>query len=131
MPKLTIGDVAKRCGVRASTLRFYEERSLLPRPARQGGKRVYDPEILDRLAVIQLAKKSGLTIGEIAGLLRGIGRRRPAAKSWSQVARAKLVELERRIEEAQRMKTVLAALAECQCPSLEDCGRTLNSRRSS
>jgi len=129
MPRLAIGDVAKRCDVRASTLRFYEERRLLPTPMREGGRRVYDPEILDRLAVIELAKRSGFTIGEIASLLRGLDGPRPAADSWRRMAAAKLAELDHRIEQAQSMKGLLVSLAECECATLKDCGSTLNAKR--
>ncbi len=42
MPDLTIGDVARRSGLRPSALRYYEEAGLLPAPARVNGRRRYD-----------------------------------------------------------------------------------------
>ena len=49
---LTIGEVARRAGVRTSTIRYYEEAGLLPEPERVGGKRRYEEGILRRLALI-------------------------------------------------------------------------------
>ena len=64
---LTIGEVARRAGVRASAIRYYEEAGLLPAPERVGGKRRYDEGILRRLAIIGGAKRAGFTLREIRG----------------------------------------------------------------
>jgi len=122
---LTIGEVAARTGVRASALRYYEAAGLVPAPRRRGGKRVYDPAVLDRLAVIELAKAAGFTLRETRSLLTGLGRRRPAARAWQRLARDKVAELDRRIAEASRMKAMLGVLVACDCPTLGDCGRAL------
>ena len=68
---LTIGEVARRAGVRASAIRYYEEAGLLEEPERVGGKRRYDEEALRRLALIGGAKRAGFTLGEIRTLLHG------------------------------------------------------------
>jgi MerR family redox-sensitive transcriptional activator SoxR len=60
---LTIGEVARRAGVRTSAIRYYEEAGLLPEPERVGGKRRYEKEILRRLALIGGAKRAGFTLG--------------------------------------------------------------------
>ena len=52
MAMLTIGQIATRAGVRASAIRYYESRGLLPAASRDAGKRVYDVSVLERLAVI-------------------------------------------------------------------------------
>ncbi len=54
--EMTIGEIAQRVGVRASTLRYYENVGLLPTPKRISGKRYYDVTVLKRLAIIQLTK---------------------------------------------------------------------------
>jgi MerR family transcriptional regulator, redox-sensitive transcriptional activator SoxR len=126
---LTIGEVAARTGLRASALRYYEQAGLVPAARRRGGKRVYDPAVLDRLAVIELAKAAGFTLRETRTLLAGLGRRRPAARAWQRLAHDKLAELEQRIAEASRMKELLGVLAACECPTLEECGRTLRRAR--
>jgi DNA-binding transcriptional MerR regulator len=65
-----ISEVARRSGFSTSTLRFYETVGLLARPARsQGGYRVYDEQVLDRLRFIGRAKQLGLPLEEIRELV--------------------------------------------------------------
>lgn len=125
MAKLGIGEVARRSGVSASAIRYYEGCGLLPRVPREGGRRIYDEGVLDRLAVIELAKGSGFTLREIQRLLRGLGSKRPAAASWRRLAAGKLHELDGRIAQLERMRELLGTLSACDCPTLEDCGRAL------
>jgi len=76
---LTIGQVASRTGLRASAIRYYEAQGLLPRPSRQAGKRMYSAAILDRLAVIELAKIAGFGLSEIRVLLSHVEAGEPSA----------------------------------------------------
>jgi len=124
MEQLTIGQVAKRAGLRPSALRYYESAGLIPKPARASGRRIYAPDVVDRLAVIALAQAAGFTLAEIRRLLGGLGRRSPGER-WRQLAAGKLAELDRRLEELARMKRLLAVLVACECPTLDDCGRAL------
>ncbi len=102
---LTIGQVASRAGLRASAVRYYEAQGLLPAASRRGGKRVYDASILERLAVIALAKMAGFEVHEIR-------------------------DLDEQISRLARMKDVLAKLRGCRCATLEECGRAFNRARS-
>jgi len=71
-----IGEVEKRAGVSARTVRYYEELGLLPGVRRRaGGRRVYGPDQLERLRFIQRLKKLGLSLSEIKDLnaVYGIG----------------------------------------------------------
>jgi DNA-binding transcriptional MerR regulator len=56
---LTIGQVGKAAGVSASAIRYYERHQILPEPARVGGKRRYDADVLHRLSVLDVAKQAG------------------------------------------------------------------------
>ena len=67
-----IGEVARRAGIRASAIRYYEEVGLLAAPARVGGKRRYDEGVLRCLANIEGAKRAGFTIGEMRAFLDGL-----------------------------------------------------------
>lgn len=68
---LKIGQVARRCGVSVSSIRFYERRGVLPAPARMSsGYRVYPPEALARLRVIKALQALGFTLEEIADALQ-------------------------------------------------------------
>lgn len=128
MAKLTIGEVSRKTGLASSAIRYYEREGLIPRAPKEGGRRIYDPEILDRLAVIGVAKAAGLTIRETKRLLSGLGGQRPAAEAWQQLTRDKLEEIEGRIKSLEQMKHVLEVLMICDCPTLDDCGRALRER---
>lgn len=67
---LDISEVAERSGLAASALRFYERRGLVSPAGRNGLRRTYRPDVLDRLALISCARGAGFTIAEIAGFLR-------------------------------------------------------------
>ena len=125
MAELAIGEVARRAGLASSAIRYYESQGLIPRAARRGGRRVYGPEILERLKLIDLAKRAGFTIAEIRRLLGGFTRRTPAGDRWRSLAERKLEELERQIAEAQQMKRVLRVVMGCDCPTLDDCARAM------
>jgi MerR family redox-sensitive transcriptional activator SoxR len=122
---LTIGEVAERTGVAASALRYYEREGLIPKADRRGGKRVYGEDILDRLALIGVAKAAGFTVAEIQTLLSGFARRTPPGQRWRKLAERKLAELETRIAEVERMKRVLEAVTRCECPTFEECSRAI------
>jgi MerR family redox-sensitive transcriptional activator SoxR len=122
---LAIGEVARRAGIAASAIRYYERQGLVPRADRRGGKRVYGEDVLDRLALIRVAKAAGFRVSEIQTLLRGFGRRTPPGPRWRSLARRKALELDARVAEAERMKRVLAAVARCDCPTFEECSRAL------
>lgn len=122
---LSIGDVAKQADIAASAIRYYEAEGLIPRAERVNGRRVYDPEIVGRLAIIRLAKSAGFTIGEVRQLLNGFARRTPPGRRWHAMAAAKLVELDDRIREAKRMKRILLATTRCECPTFDDCSRAM------
>jgi MerR family redox-sensitive transcriptional activator SoxR len=128
MAELRIGEVAARSGIATSAIRYYESEGLIPRPARISGQRVYEESIVDRLGLIDLAKRAGFTVAEIKKLLAGFSRRTPPGERWRKMTRAKLDELDERIAEAERMKRVLRAVERCQCPTLSDCGRALKMR---
>ena len=106
---LTIGQVASRAGLRASAVRYYEAQGLLPAASRRGGKRVYDASILERLAVIALAKMAGFEVHEIRDALSRIGDGQPAL-TWKTLGEAKSVALVEQISRLARTKDVLTKL---------------------
>src|SRR5437773_8150080 len=69
--KLTIGELAERVGVTPDTLRYYEHVRLLPPPPRSnGGYRLYEPGVADRVAFIRKAQALGLTLDDVREVLR-------------------------------------------------------------
>jgi MerR family redox-sensitive transcriptional activator SoxR len=122
---LTIGEVASQTGIAASAIRYYEREGLIPKAQREGGKRIYDEEILDRLALIGAAKAAGFTVAEIRTLLSGFARRTPPGPRWRKLAESKLTELDVRLAEVLQMKRVLETVTRCDCPTLEECSRAI------
>lgn len=119
-----IGEVAQRAGIATSAIRYYEKEGLILKADRQGNARVYGSDIFDRLALIELAKKAGFTIAETRELVRGISRRTSPGPRLQFMARKKLLEVEERIAEAERMRGVLQKMTRCECPTFEECTRT-------
>lgn len=69
MRELDIGEVVKRSGVPASTLRYYEQLGLLQALGRRGLRRQYDEQVLERLALIGLGQAAGLSLQQIGASL--------------------------------------------------------------
>ena len=122
---LTIGEVARRTGVRASAIRYYEEAGLLEEPERVGGKRRYDEEVLRRLALIGGAKRAGFTLGEIRILLHGFTAGTGAEQRWQALASGKLVEVDEAISQLRETRGLLEEALRCECASLDECARLL------
>jgi MerR family redox-sensitive transcriptional activator SoxR len=129
MARLAIGEVAKRAGIASSAIRYYEAEGLLPPAERENGRRIYDPQIVDRLTFIELAKRSGFTVAEIRRLLGGFARATPPGVRWRALAEKKKDELDRRISEARKMRELLDILTGCECPTLDACARGLREGR--
>jgi DNA-binding transcriptional MerR regulator len=117
---LSISDVSARTGLRPSALRYYEEAGLVTPAARISGRRHYDDDVLDRLAVIACAQEAGFTIAEIGELLAG-GDDPPAA--WRALAERKLTEVDALIRQAQATRRLLEECLRCNCLSLAECGQ--------
>ncbi|HEY0738700.1 MAG TPA: MerR family transcriptional regulator [Herpetosiphonaceae bacterium] len=129
MEELTIGEVARRAGIRTSALRYYESVGLLPAPRRVSGRRRYEAGIVQRVRVVQLAQAAGFTIAEIQTLLHGFAPDTPPAARWQRLAHDKLRELDAAIERIQTMKRILEMGLSCGCLRLEDCALVLDAAR--
>ena len=118
MSDIDIAELARRSGIRASALRFYEEKGLIAPVGRRGLKRLYDPGVLERLSLIALGRASGFSLDEIAVMLAGPGRPRIDKVQL----RIKADEIGRRIEALSRMRAGLLHAAACTAPGgLMDC----------
>lgn len=120
---LTIGQVASRTGLRASAIRYYESRGLLPKASRVGGRRVYEQSVLQRLAIIALAKTAGFQLDEIRATLWPPGEGTPAGR-WKTFASAKQHDVDAEMKRLLITKHVLTRMSACSCATLEECGRT-------
>lgn len=86
MSSLSIGQLAVRAEVNASTLRYYESIGLLPAPERKNGQRRYDERLLDRIHFIKVAQQTGFSIQEIVVLLEGFETDDSLSERWEQRA---------------------------------------------
>jgi MerR family transcriptional regulator, redox-sensitive transcriptional activator SoxR len=129
IPQLSIGEVARRSGVAATAIRYYESLGLLPAPPRAGGKRRYDESVLDWLGLIALAREAGFTMAEVRELVGGFAPGTPPAERWRALATRKLAEMEALVERVGRMRAVLRTALACGCPRLEECGHRLTAGR--
>jgi MerR family redox-sensitive transcriptional activator SoxR len=116
---LPIGEVARQTGMRASRIRFYERRGILPEPERVSGMRRYSPDVVRRLAIIDLAQRVGFTLDEI-GQLFGPDERPPHDRI-RMLAIEKLPQIEDLIERAETIRTLLVTCAVCECDSFDEC----------
>ena len=116
---MRIGEVARRGGVRASLIRYYEDIGLLPEPERVSGQRRYDETVLRRLAVIDVAQRAGLSLDEIRELVDHGDD--PMSERLREVAERRLPEIDALIERAGRVRAWLADATQCGCRSLDDC----------
>lgn len=121
MTPLSIGDVARRTGIRPSALRYYEEAGILPAPARLSGRRCYDSDVIRRIEVLRFAQQAGFTLQEIKTLLHGFGAETPLSARWQALARAKLEELDVLAKRIRRMRRALEFGLKCGCVRVEDC----------
>lgn len=117
MSDLDIAEVARRSGVPASTIRFYEEKGLVAPIGRRGARRLFDPEILQRLALIALGRAAGFSLDEIGLMFAPDGRPRIDRERL----KAKADELDGRIRRLQAMRDGLRHAAECAAPSHLEC----------
>ena len=73
---MDIAEVARRSGVPASALRFYEEKGLIASTGRAGLRRTFAPEVIEQLSLIALGRAAGFALDELKGMVRGAGRKR-------------------------------------------------------
>jgi Hg(II)-responsive transcriptional regulator len=108
---LSIGKAASAAGVRVDTLRYYEKRRLLPRPARTyTGYRMYDEDAVRRVRFIKRAQELGFTLKEIAELLELADGRAGGCGEVRAFAGKKAGDLAAKIRDMRRMKAVLESL---------------------
>lgn len=121
MEELTITEVARRAGIRASAIRYYESIQLLPAPQRSAGRRRYNPDILRRISFIQVAQAAGLTIAEIQTLINELDEDAPLSERWQALAQQKLAEVDALMRKVQGMQMILVNGLQCSCTNLEEC----------
>ncbi|HET6565970.1 MAG TPA: helix-turn-helix domain-containing protein [Xanthomonadales bacterium] len=114
---MDISEVANQSGLPASTLRYYEEIGLVRSVGRKGLKRLFENQVLERLALISLGQAAGFSLDEI--------RRMIGLDGQPQIDRALLMrkaeQLDASIKQLTRMRDGLQHAAVCSAPSHMEC----------
>jgi len=119
---LTIGDVARRSGVAASALRYYESMELIHAERNSGGHRRFGRAVLRRVAFIVFAQRVGLHLDEIRHELAKLpGDRVPDRDDWARLSNEWSRRIDARIAELERLKHGLTECIGCGCLSMERC----------
>lgn len=109
--QLSPKEVARAAGVSTDTLRHYERKGVLPAPARlSNGYRRYPKETVSRVRLVQRALAVGFTLDELASILRERDRGGAPCRKVQALARDKLADLERRLEEMTALRDELRGM---------------------
>ena len=120
--ELTVGEVAKRTGVRVSTLHFYERKGLIQSERTALNHRVYPRSVIRRVSVIQIAQRAGLSLAEIAQALERLPKDRAiSARDWDRVSTAWRDDLTDRIALLTSLRDELTGCIGCGCLSVDEC----------
>lgn len=113
----TIGQLARAAGVPTTTVRYYERANLLKPDARTGGNyRTYSTTSLERLQFIRSAQAAGLSLDDIASLIRLTDEHNAPCKEVQVILRQRLADIDQRLQELRSVKSaVQTALKECKC----------------
>jgi DNA-binding transcriptional MerR regulator len=114
---MDIAEVARRSGLPASTLRYYEEKRLIRSTGRSGLRRVFDASVLERLSMISLGRSAGFSLDEMARMFSSDGRVRIDRKLLA----AKADELGATIRRLAALREGLMHAAACPAPSHMEC----------
>lgn len=114
---MDIAEVAKRSGVPASTLRYYEEKGLIASVGRQGLRRLFAPEVIDQLALIALGQAAGFSLDDIGAMFSTDGKPHINRRMLD----TKADELDATIKRLKAMSNGLRHAAVCPAPSHAEC----------
>ena len=120
MRYLSIGELADKARVRASALRYWEQRGLLPGAHRERGRRMWPATAVRRVALIKMAQRAGFTLAEITQLVTS-DTTPSATRQWRDMAARKLPELDRHIAQTQALRQAVADCLECGCMNFDRC----------
>jgi DNA-binding transcriptional MerR regulator len=117
MRNLDIAEVARRSGLPASTLRYYEQKGLIVSLGRRGLRRLFDQRVLERLALVTLGRAAGFSLEEMAGMFTPEGKPRID----KGLLAAKADELDQTIRRLSAIREGLRHAAQCRAPSHMEC----------
>lgn len=118
----SVGRIAKRAGVKVSTLHFYEEKGLIRSWRNSGNQRRYKADVLRRISVIKAAQKMGITLEEIKAAFNTLpDSRTPTKRDWEKLASQWRTVLDEKIAYLKRLRDNLTGCIGCGCLSMKNC----------
>jgi MerR family redox-sensitive transcriptional activator SoxR len=118
----TVGKVAQRCGVKVSTLHFYEHKGLIRSSRNAGNQRRFTADVLRRVSVIKAAQKMGISLESIKQAFASLpDERTPTMKDWEKLSQGWQAELSSRIAYLERLRDSLTGCIGCGCLSMKNC----------
>lgn len=118
----SVGKVAKRTGVKVSTLHFYEEKGLIRSWRNNGNQRRYKADVLRRVSIIKAAQKMGVSLAAIKDAFAQLpDNRTPNTKDWENLSRRWQSELNARIAYLERLRDLMTGCIGCGCLSMKNC----------
>ncbi|MBQ1444255.1 MAG: redox-sensitive transcriptional activator SoxR [Renibacterium sp.] len=119
---LSVGEVAERTGVAVSALHFYESLGLISSQRTSGNQRRYRRYALRRISLIQVAKRLGIPLSEVAEVFESLPEERmPAKRDWERISARWRKHLEARRKEIEQLERELTGCIGCGCLSLNRC----------
>jgi len=120
--EFSVGQVAKRCGVKVSTLHFYEQKGLLQSDRNNGNQRRYKGEVMRRIAVIKAAQKVGISLNSIKIAFASLpDNRTPSMDDWQLLSTLWRDDLNARIAYMEKLRDSLTGCIGCGCLSMKNC----------
>ncbi len=119
---LTVGEVAARSGVAVSTIHFYESKGLIASVRNAGNQRRFGRAELRRVAIVKVAQRAGISLGEIRDALSTLPTKRAiSAGDWARLSKRWKKDLEERIGRLEELRDQLSDCIGCGCLSLDSC----------
>jgi MerR family redox-sensitive transcriptional activator SoxR len=117
-----VGYIAKRSGVKVSTLHFYEQKGLISSWRNQGNQRRYSADVLRRVSIIKAAQKLGMSLSEINDAFSKLpAKAAPNKAQWAAMSRSWQQQLNQKIGHMQRLRDSLDGCIGCGCLSMKSC----------
>ncbi|WP_137221218.1 redox-sensitive transcriptional activator SoxR [Shewanella sp. MEBiC00475] len=120
--ELSVGQVAKRCGINISAIHFYEQKGLINSWRNQGNQRRYPREVIRRISLIKAAQQLGISLDEILLAFSSLPNSRTATKQdWADLSNLWKQTLTQRIAKMQKLNDLLEGCIGCGCLSMQNC----------
>jgi len=118
----SVGRIAERCGVKVSTLHFYEKKGLIRSWRNSGNQRRYKADVMRRIAVIKAAQKVGIDLESIKSAIAMLPENRtPSIKDWEKLGTLWRDELNAKITYMEKLRDSMTSCIGCGCLSMKKC----------